>query len=48
MVRSIIQDRQNTIKSSDKQIRFQEFNDIKQDIAMDRVQAARNKVKGMR
>ena len=48
MVRSIIQDRQNTIKSSDKQIRFQEFNDIKQDIAMDRVQAARSKVKGMR
>ena len=48
LVRSIIQDRQNTIKSSDKQIRFQEFNDIKQDIAMDRVQAARSKVKGMR
>jgi hypothetical protein len=48
MVRSIIQDRQNTIKSSDKQIRFQEFNDIKQDIAMDRVQAARSKIKGMR
>ena len=48
LVRNIIQDRQNTIKSSDKQIRFQEFNDIKQDIAMDRVQAARSKVKGMR
>ena len=48
MVRSIIQDRQNTIKSADKQIRFQELNDIKQDIAMDRVQAARSKVKGMR
>ena len=48
LVRSIIQDRQNTIKGSDKQIRFQEFNDIKQDIAMDRVQAARSKVKGMR
>ena len=48
LVRSIIQDRQNTIKGSDKQIRFQEFNDIKQDIAMDRVQAARSKVEGMR
>ena len=48
MVRSIIQDRQNTIKSSDEQIRFQEFSDIKQDIAMDRVQAARGKLKGMR
>ena len=48
MVRSVIQDRQNTIKSADKQIRFQELNDIKQDIAMDRVQAARSKIKGMR
>ena len=48
LVRGIIRDRQNTIQNSGKQIKFQEFNDIKQDIAMDRVQAARSKFKGMR
>ena len=48
LVRNIIKDRQNTLSNADRQIRFQEFNDIKQDIAMDRVQAAKSKIKGMR
>ena len=48
LVRGIIRDRQNTIQNSEKQIKFQELNDVRQDIAMDRVQAARDKFKGMR
>jgi hypothetical protein len=48
LVRGIIRDRQNTIQNSERQIKFQELNDVRQDIAMDRVQAARDKFKGMR
>ena len=48
LVRGIIRDRQNTIQNSERQLKFQELNDVRQDIAMDRVQAARDKFKGMR
>ena len=47
-VRNIIKDRQNTIQNAGKQIKFTELNDIKQDIAMDSMQAAKSKIKGMR
>jgi hypothetical protein len=47
-VRGIIRDRQNTIQNAGKQISFTEFNDIKQDIAIDGMQAAKSKFKGMR
>ena len=47
-VRGIIKDRQNTIQGAGKQIKFTELNDIKQDIAMESMQAAKSKIKGMR
>tara|TARA_R100000805_G_C3623597_1_gene129608 strand:+ start:620 stop:1669 length:1050 start_codon:yes stop_codon:yes gene_type:complete len=47
-VRGIIKDRQNTIQNAGKQIKFTELNDIKQDIAMESMQAAKSKIKGMR
>ncbi len=47
-VRQIIQDRQSTIKSADRQIKFTELNDVKQDIAIQSMQAAKSKIKGMR
>jgi len=47
-VRSIIRDRQNTIENADGQIKFTELNDVRQDIAVERMQAARSKIKGMR
>ena len=47
-VRNIIKDRQNTIENSDGQIRFTDFNDIKQDIAIESMQSAKSKIKGMR
>lgn len=47
-VRGIIKDRQQTIKSADHQIKFTEFNDVKQDIAIQGMQAAKSKIKGMR
>ena len=47
-VRSIIRDRQNTIESSDGEIKFTELNDIKQDIAIESMQSAKSKIKGMR
>lgn len=47
-VRGIIRDRQNTIQNAGKQIKFTELNDIKQDIAMESMQAAKSKIKGMR
>jgi len=47
-VRGIIRDRQNTIQGADGQIRFTELNDIKQDIAIESMQTAKSKIKGMR
>ena len=47
-VRQIIKDRQNTINNADRQIRFTELNDVKQDIAIQGMQAAKSKIKGMR
>lgn len=46
-VRGIIKDRQETIKSANRQIKFTELNDVKQDIAIQGMQAARTKIKGM-
>ena len=47
-VRGIIKDRENTIQNAGRQIKFTELNDIKQDIAMESMQAAKSKIKGMR
>ena len=45
-VRGIIKDRQNTIQAAGKQLKFTELNDIKQDIAMQRVQEGSAKIRG--
>lgn len=47
-VRNIIKDRQNTIENSGGQISFTEFNDVKQDIAIESMQSGRSKIRGMR
>jgi hypothetical protein len=47
-VRGIIKDRQKTMENSSGQIRFTELNDIKQDIAIESMQAAKSKIKGMK
>lgn len=47
-VRNIIKDRQNTIENSGGQISFTEFNDVKQDIAIESMQSGRNKIRGMK
>tara|TARA_R110000782_G_scaffold29793_7_gene74012 strand:+ start:456 stop:1502 length:1047 start_codon:yes stop_codon:yes gene_type:complete len=46
LARTTIQNRQNTIGGADGEVSFTKFHDIRQDIAMESHNAARNKIKG--
>tara|TARA_R100001377_G_scaffold59734_1_gene36058 strand:+ start:113 stop:466 length:354 start_codon:yes stop_codon:yes gene_type:complete len=46
LARTTIQNRQNTIGGADGEVSFTKFHDIRQDIAMESHNSARNKIKG--